>query len=57
MLTDTGSNRHDGRLGGVCGSWSKHARTGSTDNEILVRSPVVLALTAPRVGPGARAAG
>ena len=50
MLTDTGRNRMTGAS--VALRVLAEARTdGLTDVEVLERSPVVLALTAPRVGP------
>ena len=51
MLTDTGRNRMTGAS--VALRVLAEARDdGLTDEEVLERSPVVLALTAPRVAPG-----
>ena len=56
MLTDTGRNRMTGAS--VALRVLVEARQdGLSDAEILARSPVVLALTPPRVAPRARAAG
>ena len=50
MLTDTGRNRMTGAS--VALRVVAEAREdGLTDEEVLERSPVVIALTAPRVGP------
>lgn len=50
MLTSTGTNRMTGASVALR-VLSEGRRDGLTDDEILARSPVVLALTGPRIGP------
>jgi pyruvate,water dikinase len=50
MLTDTGSNRMTGASVALR-VLAEARREGLTDDEILEHSPVVLALTAPRIAP------
>ena len=52
MLTDTGSNRMTGASVALR-ILVEARRDGVSDEEIVLRSPAVLALTAPRVGPTA----
>jgi phosphohistidine swiveling domain-containing protein len=51
MLTDTGDNRMTGASVALR-VLVEARRDGLTDREILIRSPVVLGLVAPRVAPG-----
>src|SRR5829696_326684 len=50
MLTDTGGNRMTGASVALR-VLAEARRDGASDDEILIRSPIVLALTPPRVGP------